>query len=258
MAWILQHYLGQFLVFTLVLSRIGGLLMTAPVFGSAEVPIRIRGLLAFALALLIAPMQTMKLASEPHTLVDFGLLVAGESLIGLTIGVGITMLFSGVQVAGQVVSQMSGLQMADVYNPGFDANVPIFSQLLYYVALGVFVIIDGHRRVMGAVLDTFAWLPPGGSGMPASITETLTTLIAQSFLLGIKAAAPAMAALLLATLVLGLVSRTLPQLNIMSVGFGFSSMITLGALSVSLGTAVWAFQDQVEPALTALLEALRG
>lgn len=258
MNWIFQHYMGQFVIFTLVLSRIGGLMMTAPVYGTAEVPARIRGLLAFALALLITPLQTLKLASPPQTLVDFALLVGGEILIGVTIGVGITILFSGVQVAGQVISQMSGLQLADVYNPGFDSNVSVFSQLLFYVALGVFVIIDGHRRVMGALLDTFAWLPPGGSGMPDTVTETLTTLISQSFVLGVRAAAPAMAALLLATLVLGLISRTLPQLNIMTLGFGFNSLITLGALCLSMGTVAWTFQDQVEPVLTSLLEALRG
>ncbi len=258
MDWLLQHYLNQFVIFTLVLARIGGLLMTAPVYGTAEVPAKIRGLLALSLAVLITPLQTLKLASQPQTLVDFSLLVGGEILIGVTIGVGITILFSGVQVAGQVISQMSGLQMADVYNPGFDANVSIFSQLLFYVAMGVFVIIDGHRRVMGALLDTFAWLPPGGGGMPATVSETLSTLIAQSFVLGIQAAGPAMAALLVATLVLGLVSRTMPQLNIMTLGFGFNSLITLGAVCLSMGTVAWAFQEQVEPVLTSLIEALRG
>ena len=106
-------------------------------------------MLALALAVLITPLQTQPLARPPQTLVDFALLVAGDALVGLTIGVGITILFSGVQVAGQVISQMSGVQIADVYNPGFDANVPVFSQLLFYVSLGVFVIIDGHRRRSG-------------------------------------------------------------------------------------------------------------
>jgi flagellar biosynthesis protein FliR len=241
-----------------VFSRIGGLMMTAPIYGSAEVPMRVRGLLAFGLALLITPLQTLKLAAQPETLVDFGLLVAGEILVGLTVGVGITILFSGVQVAGQVIGQMSGLQLADVYNPGLDANISVFSQLLFYVALGTFVLIDGHRRVMAALLDTFAWLPPGGGGMPQSITDTLCTLVVQSFVLGVQAAAPAMAALLLATLVLGLVSRTMPQLNVMTLGFGFNALITLGALCLSMGSVAWAFQDQVEPVLTSLLEALRG
>ncbi len=126
------------------------------------------------------------------------------------------------------------------------------------MSLGVFVIIDGHRRVMGALLDTFSWLPPGGGGMPESVTETLSTLVAQSFVLGLRAAGPAMAALLVATLVLGLFSRTLPQLNILTLGFGFNSMITLGAIIVSLGAVAWAFQEEIEPVLASLLEAWRG
>jgi flagellar biosynthesis protein FliR len=258
MRWIIEHYLQQFIIFTLVLARLGGLLMTAPIFGSADVPARVRLFLSIALAVLVTPLQTLQLASPPQTPVDYAILVAGELLVGLTVGVGITLLFSGLQVAGQIMSQMSGMQMASIYNPGFDDEVPIFSQLLYYVALGVFVVINGHRRVMAALLDTFAWLPPGGSGMPKTIVDTLTTLAAQSFLLGVQTAAPVMVALLLATLVLGLVSRTLPQLNVMSLGFGFNSLISLGAISLSLGTVAWVFQDEVEPVLKSLLEALRG
>jgi len=89
------------------------------------------------------------------------------------------------------------------------------------------------------------------------VTEAMTSLLTQSFVLGVRAAAPAMVALLLATLVLGLVSRTLPQLNVMALGFGFNVLATLGALSISLGAAAWAFQDQVEPVLETVLDALK-
>ena len=86
----------------------------------------------------------------------------------------------------------------------------------------MFVAIGGHRRVMTALLDSFATLPPGGGAMPTEIGEMLTTLAAQSFRLGVQAAMPAMVAMLLATLVLGLISRTLPQLNVMNLGFGIN------------------------------------
>ena len=83
------------------------------------------------------------------------------------------------------------------------------------------------------------------------------TLLSQSFVLGIRAAAPTMTALLLATLVLGLVSRTLPQLNVMVLGFGINAIVTVGLLSVSLGAVVWLFQADIEPALDVVAEALR-
>jgi len=258
MNWILESGLHLTLVFSLVFARVAGLVMTAPVFGSSDVPKRIRVMLALALAALVTPLQTLELANDPQTPVDYLLLIAGETLVGVTIGVGITLLFSGLQVAGQIVNQMSGMQLADIYNPSLHENVPIFSQLLYYVALAVFVTIGGHRRVMTALLDSFASLPPGGGTMPAEIGEMLTTLAALSFRLGVQAATPIMVAMLLATLVLGLISRTLPQLNVMHMGFGINSMITLCAMALSMGAMAWVFQEQVDPMLNLLVEIFRG
>ena len=113
MNWILDYALHLTLVFTLVFARVAGLVMTAPVFGDSDVPKRVRALLALALAALITPLQTLSVAHSPQTPVDYLLLAAGETLVGLTIGVGISLLFTGLQVAGQIVNQMSGMQLAD-------------------------------------------------------------------------------------------------------------------------------------------------
>jgi flagellar biosynthetic protein FliR len=168
------------------------------------------------------------------------------------------LLFSGIQIAGQIVSQMGGTQLADVINPSFDESVPVHSQILYYVTLAVFVLIGGHRQVMEALIDTFAWMPPGSAAISESVTATMTELLTQSFVLGIRAAAPSMTALLLATLLLALVSRTLPQLNIMMVGFGFNAITVAVMLAASLGAIAWLFQSQLEPTLELLVESLGG
>ena len=246
------------LTFTLVLTRVSGLLMSAPIFGTNDIPMRVRAFLAIALALLVTPLQVSHKAALPASLVDLGILMALELVIGLILGLGITLLLSGIQIAGQIISQIAGVQLADVINPTFDASVPIFSQLMFYVTMAVFVISGGHRQVMEALLDTFVSMPPGQALVPESIVEVFTELLTQSFVLGIRAAAPTMTALLLATLVLALLSRTLPQLNLMAVGFGLSSMVTLGTLMVTLGIAAWAFQEQTEPALQSLLDAIQA
>ena len=80
----------------------------------------------------------------------------------------------------------------------------------------------------------------------------------QRVTLGVRAAAPATVALLLATLVMGLISRTLPQLNILAVGFGLNAMVTFGSIAVSLGGLAWMFQEQIEPAVELLLEAFQA
>ena len=250
------NLLAQFLTFTLVLTRVSGLVMTAPIFGTQGVPMRIRGLLAVALALLITPMFAGTSVEDPGNLPNYLVYLGGEAMVGLLIGIGITILFSGIQVAGQIISQLSGMALADVFSPGFDANVPLYSQLLFFVTMAVFVLIDGHRLVMAALLDTFYQIPPGAGGLSGSVTEVLTTILSQSFVLGIRAAAPIMTALLLSTLVLGLISRTMPQLNIIAVGFGLNSLVTLGGLFFAMGAIVWVFQEQVEPVLELLGGAL--
>jgi flagellar biosynthetic protein FliR len=161
-----------------------------------------------------------------------------------------------VQLAGQIIGQMSGMTFADLYSPGFDANVPLISQLLYMIALAIFLLAGGHRLAMEGLLETFRALPPGSVSVSASLSECVVTLLAQSFSLGIRVAAPATAALLLASLVLGIISRTLPQLNVMALGFGLNAITTFGILSASLAGMAWLFEDEIEPAITAALRAL--
>jgi len=258
MDWLRQLDLEKFLLFTLVLSRVSGLTMTAPIYGTREVPAQARVLLAVALALLITPTQWAVAVEYPGSTIHYLVFIGSEVLIGLCLGLGIVILFSGVQLAGQMASQIGGLMLADVFDPGSDTSVPVFSRLLLLVTLAVFVCIGGHRMVMAGLLDTFQTIPPGSAAVPHSITETFVALLTQSFSLGIRAAVPVVTALLLSTLVMGLISRTLPQLNILMVGFGLNSMLTFATFSLTLGGAAWAFQEQVEPALEILLEALHA
>jgi flagellar biosynthetic protein FliR len=159
-------------------------------------------------------------------------------------------------LAGQIIGQLGGMALADIFNPGFDASVPILSQILYLTTLAIYVIIGGHRLLLVGLLSTLDSIPPGSVGLPTSIAGAMTTLLAESFSLGIRVAAPATVALLLATAVMGLISRTLPQLNILAFGFGLNALVTLALLSVSLGGMAWIFQEQLEPALETMLQAL--
>jgi flagellar biosynthetic protein FliR len=226
MSWLLQIDMEKLLLFTLVLTRVGGLTMTAPIYGTKDIPMQVRALLAVALAALITPSQWNVAVDYSGSVFQYLIFIGGELLIGLSLGMGIVILFSGIQLAGQLIGRVSGLMLADVFDPAVGVSVPLFSRLLFFVSMAVFVCIGGHRMVMAALLDTFQAIPPGGGGLPLSVAAALEELLAQSFSLGIRAAAPMVTAVLLSTLVLGLISRTLPQLNILAVGFGLNSMLT--------------------------------
>ena len=248
---------GRLLVFTLVLTRVSGLVMTAPMFGSTDVPMRVRVILAAAISVLIMPSQWNAAVADPGTNLQYAVYIGSELVIGLTLGLGIVVLFSGIQLAGQVIGQIGGLMLADLFDPSSGESSPLVSHLLFLTSLAVFLLIGGHRMVLSALLDTFTAIPIGSGAIPADIGQTFVVLAAQSFSLAIRAAAPLVAALLLTTLVMGLISRTLPQLNILMVGFGMNTMVTFGTLALVIGAAVWVFQRQVEPSLELICQSLK-
>ena len=255
---VLELYRDQFLIFTLVLARVSGLVLTAPVFGTREIPIQVRGLFAFSLAALVAPLQFATPIEYPHSVFNYLTFVGVEVMVGLVFGMGIMILFTGVQVAGRLIGQASGMALAEVASPGTNDSVPIHAQLLNLLTLAVFVTVGGHRLLIAAMLDTFEVLPAGHAAIPMGIGDTITTLLTQSFSLGIRAAAPVLMALLLSTVVMGLISRTMPQFNILAVGFGLNSMIALATLSLTLGTIAYLFHNHVEGVLDLMTTSIVG
>ena len=241
--------ISRFMVFTLVLARTGALIMTAPIFNTQSLPRRVRALLAVMMSLLITPAFLNTSMPAIENMGQYGKMLASEAIVGLLFGLGLNILFSGIQVAGQIVSQLSGLSLAEVFSPGFDDNVSVFSQLFYFVTLAVFVALGGHRIMTEALLDTFTAAPPGHASLGANYVDVLVNVLTQSFELGIRAAAPLMVALLLSNLVLGLISRTLPQINVIAVGFSVNALLGLALLFLSVGAAAWMFQ---EPAVEVL------
>jgi flagellar biosynthetic protein FliR len=250
-------YLTPALIFAFVLARVGGLVMTAPLFSSHFVPKQLRIMLAVTLALVIAPTQWSVHVELPSNLAVFGVALGGELLIGWILGLGVAILLAGVQVAGGLISQMSGLSLAEVFSPGFDGEMPLAANLLYMVTLAIFVTIGGHRLLLSALLETYRTVPIGQAGLPTSLGVLISSLLSESFSLAIRGAAPAMVALLLGSVVLGLLSRTMPQLNILSLGMGLNALVMLAVLGVSIGSIAWLFQEQLEPALTTIVSALR-
>jgi flagellar biosynthetic protein FliR len=234
---------SRFMVFTLVLTRTSTLIMTAPIFSTQAMPRRVRALLAVMMSLLVTPIYLQTSLPPVENTIEYGRLLVNEALVGLLLGLGVTILFAGIQVAGQITSQMSGLSLADVFNPAVEEDVSVFSQLFYFLTLAVFVALGGHRIITEALLDTFAAAPPGAAALGNDFVEVLTNIAMQSFALGIRAAAPLMTALLLSNLVLGLISRTLPQINVIAVGFGVNALLAMGILFLSLGGIAWTFQD---------------
>ena len=157
----------------LVLARVGALMMTAPIFGTRAAPMQVRALLAVAMSLLVTPLlQRRTRRPTSRNLLAFGKFVLNEALLGLLLGLGVMILFS--RRAGHRADR----QPAERHGAGrrrstrdFEENVPVFSQLFYFLTLAMFVLLDGHRLLIEALLDTYVWLPPGKAVLGDSFVD---------------------------------------------------------------------------------------
>ncbi len=244
MSALLAIYLQQFLVFALVLTRISGLFLVAPVFSSPSIPMKIRAFLAMGMALVLTPTQWPASFAAPRNVIELAALMAQEIALGLSLAMSVMILFSGIQLAGQLISHLGGLALGDVFDPGAGTNVPVVSQLLRLLTIAIFLLTGGHRMLLQALLDMFLTMPVGQVRLSAGIFEGLLEVTILSFETALRAAAPVIVALLLSMIVLGLISRTLPQLNILAVGFSINTTVMLATLMLTIGGMLWVFQEQ--------------
>lgn len=247
-----QVPVDQLLVFFLVLSRVSGMVLLTPVFSSTNMPVQVRAFIAVSLSLLVTPLQAVDIPSIDNSILNLAPLFGGEILIGLMLGFGIRLIFNGVQLTGQIIGHMSGMQLADVFDPASNTNMPVFSQLLDMTMVAVFLAIGGHRQVVRALLDSFGNVPIGHAKMQQSAITDIQDMIAASFHLGLQIGAPAMISLLLATLILGFISRTLPQINAVQVGFNLNAIVVFLVLMGSLGAAAMIFEGHFDWAMNRL------
>lgn len=236
---------SRVLIFTLIFVRVSGIVLMAPVFGGQDIPARFRALFAFTLALVILPSQWFTPIAEPLTLPGYLIYILGELVIGLSLGVGISILFSGLQIAGDLISRMGGLSASQLYDPTSGETVPLLGLLIHSLGITVFAAVGGLRLLIGGLLDTFQTIPIGSDLIRAGVATGLVDIGAMSFSLAFRISAPVTAAVLVAMLVMGLLGRTLPQLNLMSVGFGINTVIMFAILYLTIGASILCFQEQI-------------
>jgi len=241
--------LAQYLklpVFAMVASRLGGLVLFQPVLSALAVPMNLRALLILGLAAMITPLVSLP-ANAPTTPLAIAFAMASEVLLGALIGVLSAICYLGVQLGGQLVAQESGLAFGQVADPTTDDRESVLSVLYVQVAAVVFLIVGGHRAIMAACLDTFETIPLlGNTGVASFGADALLKALTVSGHVAFRVAGPALLALFLVNVAMGFVSRTMPQLNILAVGFSIKAMIAFLLMAVSLPSAIDALVGSLE------------
>ncbi len=220
--------------FLLVFLRTGAFLLALPFWNSAGLPVLFRIGFALAASLLLAARLgpgTLPFAGDVLLL---GVAAAGEVMVGLLAGVAIRVIFEAVHLAGELAGYQMGLAIAEVLDPASEDQVPLLGQFLAQVATLVFLATHGHHALIRTLAESFTILPPSGFQAEAGLLERLARLTALIFANGLRAGAPVVVALVLATVAFGVVARTVPQMNIFVVSLPLNIALGLVLLGLSL------------------------
>jgi flagellar biosynthetic protein FliR len=247
------------LAFTLVFLRISAMLALMPVIGETAVPIRVKAGLALLIALLVFPairMENPSLKTDAD-IVAVGLAMIGEVLIGVTIGFAIRIIFAGIQFAGNMIGLQMGLAIANVFDPVSSSQVSIMAEFQYLFAMLVYLAVDAHHLFIYAIVDSYRFVAPFGFQFSESLMQLIVLFSKGLFVTAVKICAPVMAVLLFSNVALGVVARTVPQINIFIVGMPLQIAMGLIILGLTIPFFVTAVQRALHSLNTDIQTLLR-
>lgn len=246
--------INEFMAFTVVLGRLAGILSSLPLFGGRAVPNRIKVVTTLAMTLVMYPVISHQIPPLPSDTISLMLIVVRETLIGLCLGILSQIIFAAVEFCGQLVSIQTGLAIATQFDPMAGAQFTAMAVLQNLLAMLLFMALGAHHIFFRAIMDSYQLIPVGGWHMSGQVVQYMTTAVAQIFILGIKLAGPVMVALLATSVVLGIMARAFPQMNVFLVSMPLN--IGIGFLILGLSTLV--FMHTLEKSFAGIPTELRA
>jgi len=221
----------------LIAFRAGGLFITAPLISRNNIPATVKAGLAVLMGILLVPAISLEGVPPMGSLWLLAALAAKELLIGLIIGFFFALLFYGIRMAGGIIGFQSGLMMAQVLDPDASEQTSVVSEFWVIIGSLIFLAIDGHHAIISGFADSYKVLPIGAATFSGDVWELLIKFSAYSFVMAVKISAPVMITLFLISVALGVIARTVPQMNIFIVGIPIN--IGIGFLVMALSLPVF-------------------
>jgi flagellar biosynthetic protein FliR len=225
--------LSEVSFFALVLGRMAGIFSAIPLFGQERVPMLIRIVIVLMMSLVCFPVLKMHTPQLPADTVSLVIMVVRETLIGISLGLIAKAILSAVEFCGQLIGMQMGFSMASMFDPAM-GQMPLMSIFQLLLAMLLFLSLEVHHIFIRAIVESYSVIPPGNWHMSGGLIQYLIMVTGDIFVLGIKLAAPVMVALLATSVVLGIMARSFPQMNIFMVSMPLNIGVGLLILGLSL------------------------
>jgi len=236
--------------FLLLFFRFAGLFIMVPLFSHMSIPMTIKTAIAFVFSVLFfanMPPLVMEI-----TTINVVLAIISEFLLGFVVGLMLQLVINIMTFAGIQISFIMGFSMASVVDPQSGVSMPIIANILALLALMIFLALDGHHVVLLFVNESLQEVALGGFMLNAEIFEYMLKATTNMFMVGFMIAFPIIALSLLADIIFGMLMKTMPQFNLLVIGFPIKIMVAFVVIIATLATFMGIFSTEMFEALNSL------
>ncbi len=227
--------------FMLVFGRAAGLMVSAPFWGSRVVPVVVRVWIAILLAIATFPVARTVALAGGITLLSVFLALGGEIFLGLVLGWLSQILFAAMRLAGQEIELKSGLGLVQLADPHGSGQSGVFSAFFELMAGLLFFAMNGHHLLVQALWSSYNVFPLAGEKFTARLLEGLVSSSAEIFTIALRISAPVVIGLFFSDIILGLIGRAIPQMNVFMVAQPLQFGLAILLLFLALPAFVWFF-----------------
>ena len=250
-----------FQYFVLVLARMVSMIALAPIFGSGMVPVQAKIGLGFLISFIIFPIVSRDFPPIPPDLVMFAGLIIKEFLVGALLGLVGAVIFAAVQISGQIFGMQIGFGIVNVIDPLSDIQISILGQFEFLVAILLFIAVGGHQLLILAITNSYKYVPMGAFHMTPALNNQITGILDKMFVVGYKVGFPMIASIFIINAAMGVIARTVPQMNVFVVGLPLNIFVGLAVMAVSISFIAFVLRgyfDQVFVDLVTMFRAAGG
>ncbi len=219
-------------IFLLVLIRVTAFFIVSPIFGSKNVSSLIKVGFGLMLAFIITPTLGIGIVEQYNGYMQYILLIFSEFMIGAILGFVSYMAFLSLYLAGQIIDMQIGFGIVNVFDTQSNIQIPVTANLYNIIALLIFFVINGHHMLISSIFYSYKLLPIGMASMNGVLLESIIKMFGEMFIIGFKVAAPIIAAIFITNVILGILARTIPQMNVFVVGMPLKILIGMATIIV--------------------------
>ncbi len=226
--------------FFLVFLRVSAMVLLLPYLGSPSVPWQLKmGLSGFLSLVVVSYISPVPI--NP-TLSQFVLYALKEVFVGVVVGFVARLIFDSAQLAGQFIGYQMGFAIANVLDPNTSTQISVISQFKVFLVVVLLLVVDAHHLLVQAIVRSFSLVPVTGVKLNGLVAESISKMVGDVFSIALRISAPVMVALLITNVVLAVIGRTMPQINVFIMGFPLEIGVGFLVFYLSMPFWIWCYR----------------